>query len=868
MPEVFKAKGRDGKTDIWGVVFRPSRLDPTKTYPVIESIYAGPHGSHVPKRFAAYRPTQALAELGFIVVQIDGMGTANRSKAFHDVCWQNLADAGFPDRIPWIRALAAKYPYVDADRVGIFGTSAGGQNAAGGVLFHPEFYKVAVAACGCHDNRMDKSSWNEQWMGYPAGAHYAENSNITHANKLVGKLLLIVGELDTNVPPESTYRLADALIKANKDFDLLVVPGMGHSDGGPYGERRRRDFFVRHLHHVEPPDRNAVAPAPATADASKADNAVTRTTLGDKAKVDEKGATKARDDAAKTAPPDGGSPLGDLDPAHPVMREVIERFAADHRLIEAKYPLTGSPARLERLRTFLRAWLDALPSLDFDGLDRPGKVDYLLLKTHLNQSLEQLTLEQQRAAEVAPLLPFAATIYDLEDARRRMEWPEPARAASTLAALETAIKAARKEAEAAASAKDDKGKPRLSASVGVRASRSAQRLRASLARWYGFYDGYDPLFTWWAAEPYKAVDRALNDHATFLGERLGGVRQGDRDTIVGDPIGRDALRKELDAALIPYSPEELVAIANKEFAWCETEMKAASRAMGFGDDWKKALEHVKTRHVDPGKQPALIRDLALESIKFLDDRDLVTIPPLAREGWRMDMMSPERQKLNPFFTGGEVITVAFPTSGMSHEQKMMSLRGNNIHFARATVHHELIPGHHLQIFSAARYRPYRELFSTPFLVEGWPLYWETLLWDLDFARSPEDRVGMLFWRMHRCARIIFSLRFHLGEMTPQECIDFLVDRVGHERENATAEVRRSFAGMYGPLYQAAYMLGGLQIRMLRKELVGPGKMTDRAFHDAVLRENAIPIELIRASLSPSIPLERDFKTTWKFYGPL
>jgi uncharacterized protein (DUF885 family) len=198
----------------------------------------------------------------------------------------------------------------------------------------------------------------------------------------------------------------------------------------------------------------------------------------------------------------------------------------------------------------------------------------------------------------------------------------------------------------------------------------------------------------------------------------------------------------------------------------------------------------------------------------------------------------------------------------------MSMRGNNIHFSRATVHHELIPGHHLQGFMSARYRPYRRPFGTPFWTEGWALYWELLLWDKGFLKSPEDRVGMLFWRMHRCARIIFSLNFHLGKMTPQECIEFLVDRVGHERDNATAEVRRSFAGSYGPLYQSAYMLGGLQIRALRHELVDSGKMTDRAFHDAVLHENSIPIEMVRASLTDQ-PLARDFSTTWRFYesGP-
>lgn len=255
-PEVFSAKGRDGQTDIWGIICRPRDFDPAKRYPIIEDIYAGPHDSHVPKSFSPSTRYRSLTELGFIVVKIDGMGTANRSKAFHDVCWKNLKDAGFPDRICWMRAAAAKYPHMDISRVGIYGVSAGGQNAAGAVLFHGDFYKAAVASCGCHDNRMDKASWNEQWMGYPVGPHYAECSNIDNAHRLRGKLLLIVGELDTNVPPESTMRFVDALIKAGKDFDLLVIPGAGHSDGGAYGQRRLRDFFVRHLQGIEPPDRN------------------------------------------------------------------------------------------------------------------------------------------------------------------------------------------------------------------------------------------------------------------------------------------------------------------------------------------------------------------------------------------------------------------------------------------------------------------------------------------------------------------------------------------------------------------------------------------------------------------------------------
>jgi dipeptidyl-peptidase-4 len=252
-PERFVAKGRDGTTDIYGVIYRPTTFDPAKTYPVIESIYAGPQGSFVPKSFREYHSGMSMAELGFIVVQIDGMGTSNRSKAFHDVCWKNLGDSGFPDRILWMKAAAAKYPQMDLTRVGITGGSAGGQSALRALLAHGDFYKVAVADCGCHDNRMDKVWWNELWMGWPVGPHYADQSNVTQAHKLQGKLLLIVGELDKNVDPSSTMQVVNALVKADKDFDLLVVPGAGHGIGsGPYGSRRTKDFFVRHLLGVEP----------------------------------------------------------------------------------------------------------------------------------------------------------------------------------------------------------------------------------------------------------------------------------------------------------------------------------------------------------------------------------------------------------------------------------------------------------------------------------------------------------------------------------------------------------------------------------------------------------------------------------------
>lgn len=258
-PEVFSAKGRDGKTDIWGVIYRPTNFDPSRKYPVVEYIYSGPGGQHVPKSFSSYNWWMtSLAELGFIVVQVDGMSTSFRSKDFEEVCYKNLKDAGLPDHMAWLQEAARRYPYIDLERVGIFGSSAGGQEAMSAVLFHPEFYKAAYSACGCHDNRMDKIWWNELWMGYPVDSSYIESSNVEQAHRLERPLMLVVGEMDDNVDPASTMQVVNALIRANKDFELVVVPGAGHTMGDNFGEHKRYDFFVRHLMGVEPPKWNAI----------------------------------------------------------------------------------------------------------------------------------------------------------------------------------------------------------------------------------------------------------------------------------------------------------------------------------------------------------------------------------------------------------------------------------------------------------------------------------------------------------------------------------------------------------------------------------------------------------------------------------
>jgi uncharacterized protein (DUF885 family) len=540
------------------------------------------------------------------------------------------------------------------------------------------------------------------------------------------------------------------------------------------------------------------------------------------------------------------------------LRGVIEKYREDYTFLSRFYSAPTSPNRAARFRQLYADEVAILAGLDFDKLNHDEQVDYLLFKNYLDHEIKEQDRYSAQLAEMSSLIPFMRTISDLEDTRRTLKDLDPAKAAVTLDDLAKTIAETQKSLESRSAVKPKR-------TVANRAARTVDSLRRTLKNWFTFYNAYDPMFTWWCSSPYKAADEALGKFGTFISEKLVGIKPDDKVTIIGDPIGREALIEELKYEMIPYTPEELIQIANKEFAWCEVEMKKASREMGYGDDWKKALEAVKQKYVDPGKQPALIRDLAYEAIDFVEKRDLVTIPPIARNGWRMEMMTPERQLTSPFFLGGETILVSYPTDGMTHEQKMMSMRGNNPYFSHATVFHELIPGHELQGFMADRYRPYRQLFRTPFHIEGWALYWEFLMWDLGFQKTPEDRIGALFWRMHRCARIIFSLSFHLEKMTPQECVDFLVDRVGHERDNAAAEVRRSFSGDYGPLYQIAYMMGGLQFYSLHHDLVDSMKMTNKQFHDAILHEGPIPVEMVRAILTDQ-KLSREYKPSWRYYS--
>jgi uncharacterized protein (DUF885 family) len=545
---------------------------------------------------------------------------------------------------------------------------------------------------------------------------------------------------------------------------------------------------------------------------------------------------------------------GDIAPSESELKDAIERYTTDERSLDRYYTFPFSPARHARFSTFYQEWLDILARVDFGSLSQDGKIDYLLFQNHLHRSADRLEKEISRDKDTAPLLPFARTVIDLNEDLKKMQWIEGPGAAEALNHIKVQIDEARKSIDA-------QGK-NIKKTLVRRTVSMLGLLRNGLKEWFDFYNGYDPLFTWWAADPYDDTNQALQSYEGFLRKKLGGEVYA-----IMDPAGREVLMKELAFEMIPYTPEEILALGWQELAWCEEERLAATRELGFGDDWKKAMEHVKNKCVEPGEQPELIRFMAFEAIDFLEKHDSLTLPPMVKDLIRMEMMSIERQQTTPFFTGGEVISVAYPTNAVPHDQKISTMRGNNPHFSRAVVHHELVPGHNLQGFMSARHKSYRRLFRTSFFGEGWPLYWEMRLWDMGFQRSAEDRIGMLFWRMHRCARIIFSLSFHLGRMTADEAVDFLVDRIGHERDNATVEAKAHLSGRaYGgrPLAQISYLFGGLQIRALSRELVDSGKMTPKDFHDAALREGSIPVELLRAKLIGQ-ELSPDFRAGWKFY---
>jgi hypothetical protein len=761
--------------------------------------------------------------------------------------------------------------------------------------------------------------------------------------------------------------------------------------------------------------------------------------------------------AVDQPPPKDLRPL--LTPRASEMRLVTARYTLDRGTLSGNYLGGGRPERgpngqstpaeplspngIARLKRFDLDWQAALAALDTAVLSPAARADLDALQKIVKANLEQLDADATALARLAPLVAFAPAIVQLVEARIRLDDINPQKAAGVLTDVTKQIGRIRAQLETGLASNPAADALRVPKDVAQRGPAAVETLRSALTEWFTFYNGYDPLFTWWNGLPFKKADAALQSYAAFLKDKVavaegapasmsspassatmgqtsgspgiapapaakfasvpdlkellalpqdemtdivqrfrgpaaagrrggrgempppeaaagargatlsattvpGGVgaprsglrsedparrpsrdaspapspervardrtfhegwlkalktiefdklsrnaqvdylfirrmaelqiarigqvlpetppRKEDASGIPGKARGRQGLINDLQDELIPYTPEELIAIAEKEFAWCDVEVRKASQQMGFGDDWKRAQEKVKGMHPPPGGQVAVIRDLMFEAVEYLRAHDLMTVPAVAAESLHMIMMTPERQLVNPFFTGGSEISVSYPTDTMDYEARLQSMRGNNTPFSHATAFHEMIPGHNLVFYTTARFRGYRPSLggNSPFYGEGWPLYWELTMYDMGFHDTPEKRIGALFWRMHRCARIIFSLKFHMGEWSPQECVDFLVDRVGFERDNAIGEVRRSFQGGYGPLYQAAYLLGGIQLRGLRREIVDGGVMGEKAFHDEVLRQGAMPITLLRLVLTRQ-KLTRDIPIDWRFY---
>ena len=566
--------------------------------------------------------------------------------------------------------------------------------------------------------------------------------------------------------------------------------------------------------------------------------------------------------AAAQTPAPLTPPLSHFAIAQQAMPAFIQRYQLDYASLDKLYTVANGTARARQMQEFFTQWRAALDALPFDSYGVEDRIDVVMMRNQIDFELRELAAQRQRFTEAEPLVPFARGLIDMAEARRVMQAQE---GAASAAILQQALVGVRKAHQALLAGPDiNARKPMASRSVANRAVQVLATTARDLKAWYGYYEGYDPQLTWWVKRPYADLDKAMSEYAASLNERLVGKASATLLNVTGDPIGRDGLVSALQREMIPYTPEELMALAEKELAWGEAELRKASAEMGFGSDWHAAMEKVKTMYVAPGEQPAMVRRLAREAIDYMAANKLVTVPEVARRSWRMDMLSPESQLISPFFLGGDTILVSYPTADMTHEQKMMSMRGNNPHFSRATVQHELIPGHHLQLFMAERYQPQRRLFDSPFYVEGWAVYWEMLLYERNFAVTPEDRIGMMFWRNHRAARILFSLGFHMGKVTPEQAVDMLIQRVGHEPDNARAEVRRSFNGDYPPLYQAGYMVGALQLRELKRELVDGGKMTLLEYHDRILDGGMLPIELVRARLKNE-KIARDFKPLWRFY---
>ena len=463
--------------------------------------------------------------------------------------------------------------------------------------------------------------------------------------------------------------------------------------------------------------------------------------------------------------------------SEPLMPFLINEYRNDVSDLEKVYIFPYSDEYFNRFEKLQSDWIKKLKALDFGKMDVSSQVDYLLLRRNIESDQYELTSNKKKFEQIKYALPFADRIMELQRKRRRGATPDAMQRASSLSKAMEEMNQAREAVKQNPIATNELRN--LTVTV-------IKNLRDGLKNVYSFYNGYNPQFTWWMRQTYPDTDSSLVAFSKWVAGQPVKEKEVamDNSGILGHSVGREEIIRELKDEMIAYTPEELVNIAESQYNWCQKQMIKVSEQMGFGKDWKAALEKVKHNYLKPGEQPALINRLQEEAIAFIDSLDLVTIPELAKEAWRMDMLSVQMMKFASYFLGGPEILIAYPHQDQDFETKRMIMRSGNYGFAHAEVFHELIPGHNLQYFMFRRYKPYRRDFSTPFSTEGWPFYWEMKLWDRGFDKTVDEKAGALFWRMTRCARIVFSLNYHLGKWTPQQCIDYLVDKVGLERFSA------------------------------------------------------------------------------------
>lgn len=528
--------------------------------------------------------------------------------------------------------------------------------------------------------------------------------------------------------------------------------------------------------------------------------------------------------------------------AHFKVCDVINHFTEDRSAWERKFPNPTERRHIARAAV-VHQYITKVEDLKQCAVTRSEFLDVLLFAERLDQFARDDNLEHERNTKLHANFPWLNRLFTLDDKLRDFDFPDGHGASIDLAGVLLDVQALTKNIQ---DLPLDEQTDRLAIHLDL--------VVDALNHWWKFIGGYNPDVTWWCSETVSTLQETLQSLKGLLLRHIG-------DELIGQPVGRDVLTQHLAASWIAHSVDDLIAAAEREWEWCRQQCASVVKEMGVAD-WDAALEACKVSAAPPGSQPEIVRDLATEASRYVTENDLLTVNSTANGTWRMEMMSAEDQKTNPFFLGGESIIVSYPTFGMSIAARQMSMRGNNAAFSRATVQHELIPGHHMQQWASSRFHTHRNIWWTPFWVEGWTLHWEMLLWERGFPETPEQRCGMLFWRMHRCARVLFSLKFHLGEMTASECVEFLVRECGHEPANAHAEIRRSVGNRYPPLYQLAYQIGGMQVRTLYREATTRG-WTPKAFHDRFLQENEMPIAAVRALLL-GLPLNEAHLKDWRF----